>query len=397
VNLIRKPNVLVVALAAMVLGTSCGSSSTSAGGSSSSPIIIGDAYSATGWMSFYDIPEANAAKLAVADINKKGGVLGRQLQLIFTDIQTDPSKGPAGVLQLKQQGAQQMLVSGDYDTSEPAVVVAQQNKIPTIDPSGSDPKAGKLGPYAFGTGQGTNIQAAALAEWAYQKKGWRNGYLLRDDANGYSKTLGNYFATAWPAAGGTLVGQDTFMNGDPSIGAQITRMKAAPPTDFIYLASYLPGSAAATRQIRAAGINVPILGGQTGDGQSWLDSTPGLSDFYYTAYAYVFGGGDPNPAVAQVLSDYKQAYGKPMDGSVGLVGYAAIQLFAEAIKKAGTTDGPAVQKAMESLSNVPTVLGPISYTPTQHLPLSLPVRIQAVQNGQQTFVTQWKVQKIPSS
>ena len=101
----------------------------------------------------------------------------------------------------------------------------------------------------------------------------------------------------WPAPT-ALLGEDTFGGEDPQIASQITRIKALPKQpDFIVLCSFPPGGVSAMRQLRAAGVNQPLLGSESWDGDYWLEGVPNLSDFYFVTYGSVFGN-DPRPDVA---------------------------------------------------------------------------------------------------
>ena len=97
---------------------------------------------------------------------------------------------------------------------------------------------------------------AALAEWAWTKKGWRNAYLLLDPTIEYDKTICGGFKTRWQKLGGKLQGEDTFKQDDASIASQITRVQQADSKgkiDFMMVCSYDGGAVSAIRQIRAAG------------------------------------------------------------------------------------------------------------------------------------------------
>jgi branched-chain amino acid transport system substrate-binding protein len=76
-----------------------------------------------------------------------------------------------------------------------------------------------------------------MAEWAYKTKGWRTGYVLLDNMISYTKSLCGSFATRWKELAGdqALLGQDTFLNSDPSIAAQVIRITSLPkPPDLIF-------------------------------------------------------------------------------------------------------------------------------------------------------------------
>ena len=107
-------------------------------------------------------------------------------------------------------------------------------------------------------------------------------------------------------ADATLVGEDTFLNEDASIAAQITRIKALPEEpDAIMLCTMMPGAVSAIKQIRAAGINSMILNGSGVDGSYWLSAVPDLSNFYVPVQGSIYGD-DPNPEVTTFNAKFKE-------------------------------------------------------------------------------------------
>jgi branched-chain amino acid transport system substrate-binding protein len=184
-----------------------------------------------------------------------------------------------------RQGADVVFGTCDYDYGAPALLQAQKAGKISIFLCAEDPKAGiaGIGPYSFTSSVAAQVQGAVGAEWGYDKKGWKTGYVLLDDSIEYDKSVCAGFDWIFPIKGGKIVGRDTFKNGDSSIASQITRLRSAmqaQKVDMIMLCSYLPGGGSATRQIRAAGIDLPIFNGSSMDGTYWLDAVPNLSNFY---------------------------------------------------------------------------------------------------------------------
>ncbi len=107
-----------------------------------------------------------------------------------------------------------------------------------------------------------------------------------------------------------ILGHDVYLNGDPSIAAQITRIKnLASPPDVIMNCSYIPGGASALRQLRAAGIESALLGGSSMSGTYWLDSVPGLTGHYVPEQASIYGD-DPRPAVEVFNDKFEAKFGE---------------------------------------------------------------------------------------
>ncbi len=243
-------------------------------------VVIGFAVAESGWMNAYDGPPLKGAMMAIEDFNAKGGILGKQIRAVVSDTKTDTVQGAKAAAQVIAEGAQFMAVSCDYDMGAPAATVANDNQIIAIAFCASDAKMGVqgIGPYAFTMeiyGQGEGAVGAAYA-W---KRGWRKAYGLLDASIEYDKSICDGFLEYWKKLGGEVVGVDTFMQEDASIASQITRYKQAAAEngepEVMMLCSVVPGAVSAIRQIRAAGIDVPIIGGDSMDGDYWVEGVPG--------------------------------------------------------------------------------------------------------------------------
>ena len=186
------------------------------------------------------------------------------------------------------------------------------------------------------------MQGSANAEWGVAKKGWKTAYMLLNSSIEYDKSVCYGFELGFKAAGGKIVGQNSFKNDDPSIATQITRLKAVNPApDVIEICSYPPGGASAVRQIRAAGVKTALAGDNAMDGGYWLSAVPDLSDFYFASLGSVVGG-DPRPGIDELREKIIAKYKDPPPISQSYMGYSMMQLYAAAVEKAKTTEPKAV-------------------------------------------------------
>jgi branched-chain amino acid transport system substrate-binding protein len=341
----------------------------------------------SGVFSTYDLAVEDGAKLAVADINAKGGVLGRQLNIIDFDTASKMQNSGPGAKQLISQGANFIIGTADYDFGGPAAREADSEGIASFGFAG-DTKWGYhgIGPLSFNIFQGAPAEGAATAEFAYSK-GWRKAYTLTDTINSYPATVTNWFSSRWEELGGKVVGKDLFLNSDPSIATQINRIKAAKP-DVILLSSFPPGGATALKQIRAAGINTPVLGDIGFDGHYWYNTVPGLSNFYLPTLASQFGH-DPRANINTFFAKLKKATGKtPLLGAYPMAGYSMVQLIAKGATDAKSTDGKSVAAAIEKLKGFPTLFGPTTYSWREdcNVPGPRPIPYTQVQKGVQSYV-----------
>ena len=332
-------------------------------------ILVGEAIAKSGWMEPYDYA-SRMADFAIDDINAKGGLLGRLVKIKVIDTKTDPSESARAGGELASDGADLVIVSCDYDQGAPAALAATSAGKLAISLCAGDPKMGVqgIGKLAFTAATAAQTQGATNAAWAHDAKGLKTAYVLVDTKIEYSKSACKGFEWQWSQyKDAKLLGTDTFKNDDPSIATQIARIKALPQRPgAIALCSFMPGAASALRQLRAAGVDQPVFMPTGSDGTYWLATTPGLSDVFLPAPA-IAGGGDPNPEINQLVDRYRAKYGEPPASSYTFSGYVLAQLWADAVRKAGTTAAVKVADALESFRNHPTLLGPMSFSPQLHI------------------------------
>jgi branched-chain amino acid transport system substrate-binding protein len=361
------------------------------------PIVIGIATAQTGFISAFDAPAVNGALIAVDDINKAGGVLGRQLKVVRADSKSNINLGAQAGLSVIAKGAEVMLVTLDFNYGGPAAREAQKAGIVAISIGASSPKFGVqgIGPLAYTIGSNGDVEAYAESEWAYRTKKWRTAYLLLDDTTDANRTQCNSFATRFKELGGTVVGRDTFKNPDPSVAPQITRIKGLSKSpDVIVLCSFPPGGAVAVKQLREQGVDAPIIGNDAFDGDYWYKKTiPDLSNFWYNESSSIFGN-DPDPKINTFWKKYTKVTKGPPQVSFGGFGYSAVQALALAIKRAGTTKGSAVAAQLNTFRNEPLLLG-TTFTPRLHIDTHRAGRMMEIQNGKHTVAAVVKVQKQP--
>jgi branched-chain amino acid transport system substrate-binding protein len=347
-------------------------------------IVIGFSVALSGPIQAYDGDSTRMAKLFIDQTNEKGGLLGKKLRAVDADTKSDRAEGAKAGLAVVQAGAALAFVTCDYDYGAPSALQAQRAGIISVFLCAEDPKAGVLGVgnLSFTASGAAQLQGAVLAKWAVEKKGWKNGYVLLDDSVEYDKSVCAGYDWIYPMKGGTIVARDSFKNGDASIASQVTRLATAireKKIDNVMLCTYDPGGASAIRQIRAAGIDVPILSGSSMDGNYWLAAVPNLKDFYIAVQAAVVG--DPRPEVTALADAFKAKYGSLPASQYAFPVYAFLQLWAKAVTEAGTTDPKAVAAKLETFENVTTVLGPRSFTNKLHIQVKIPLMIEDVVEG----------------
>jgi branched-chain amino acid transport system substrate-binding protein len=357
-------------------------------------IMVGFATAETGFMQAYDKPAQDAAMIRIKEINEAGGLLGKQIEVVNADTKTDRAEGAKAGLSVIDAGADMVVVSCDYDFGSPAALAAESAGLPSFFLCAESIKAGiqGVGPNSFSASVLAAVQGATMAEWSYNKKEARTFYRLLDTWTEYNKGICDGFDWMLPKlADAKLVGEDTFLNEDASIAAQITRIKALPEEpDAIMLCTMMPGAVSAIKQIRAAGINSMILNGSGVDGSYWLSAVPDLSNFYVPVQGSIYGD-DPNPEVTAFNAKYKEATGGDPSTQYVYPGYVMIDVWAKAVERAGTTETSAVVAELEKMNGEPTLFGPRTFSSEIHHQNQARYLVVETNAGKPGVVDEWTI------
>jgi len=340
-------------------------------------------------MAAYDQPPRRAALLAIKDINGKGGVLGRELKLIELDGKTDPATVGNAARQLIQQGAHVIIAPCDFDIGGPASQAAQEAGLVGVSTCATSPLYGSkaLGDKQFTIGMWNNIMGAAMAEYGYKELGWRTAYIVVDTSIDYTLSLGEYFGKHFEALGGKIVGRDTYTAGDEDFSAQVQRIQGlAEKPDVLYITGIMPDLGIILRQVRSAGVEIPIAGGDTYDDTELfglLGEELG-NNLYMATHSWL--GPEVGGEMSRFIDLYKAEYGEPPASAFIVMGWDAVKILAQAIEKAGTTDGAAVARAMEELE-FDLLSGKLKWTNAAegHQPLKAAAIVE-VQKGKPRFL-----------
>ena len=315
------------------------------------PIIIGAAVNLTGWMAAYDVPPLEGAKLAVKKINEAGGVLGRQLQIIELDGKTDPATLGNAARDVISQGAEVLVTPCDFDYGAPAGQAAQEAGLVGLSFCASSPLYGSetLGDKQFTMSMWNQTMGAAAAEFAYNVKGWRTAATIVDQGTEYTTSLAEYFVATFEHLGGSVISEDTYQLNDMQASAQAQRLAdLETQPDLVFISANMPDYSAIIRDVRSAGVTMPIMGGDsmdTADFYKALGAELG-KDIFISTHSFI--GPEAGPAMDQFIVDFQAEYGRAPEVAFNAMGWDTIQVIAQGITKAGTTEGAALAAALEN-------------------------------------------------
>lgn len=355
---------------------------------SAETIKLGALYNLTGGMSSIDAPALNGAKLQAKLINDQGGVLGKKLEIIGIDTKTDQKAAAIGAKKALASGVIAGLGYGDTTFVMAAAPLFQKKGIPFVTSGATHPMLPQwVGDRMFMVPFGDDDQSFAIADYAYNKLGVRNVVVWTDNSMDFTKALSKFFKQRFQELGGKLILEDFFMMGDKDFSAQIARLKnTSPKADAVFI-SAIPNEAGLTvKQIREAGLSLPVVSGDGFDTEL-VTTVPGdklANDVYFSTHTY---REDNRPEVVAFVTAYQKEYNRPPENAFAALGFDAVGLIADAIKRAGTTDGKALAAALRETKGFKAVTGEITYSRPSGVPMK-GVSIISVHGGK------YKVEKI---
>jgi branched-chain amino acid transport system substrate-binding protein len=350
-----KPLALLMASFIFVVGMlSCTGANTDA---DSAEILIGEFGSLTGTTATFGISTKNGIDMAIDEINNAGGLLGKKVRVIVEDDQGRPEEAQTVVTKLINKD-QVIAVLGEVASSRTmaAAPVAQQNAIPMISPSSTNPKVTEIGDYIFRVCFIDPFQGLVMAKFATNSLKVKNVAILRDIKNDYSVGLADVFVENFKGMGGNIVADESYSEGDTDFSAQLTSIRARKP-EAVFLPGYYTEVGLIVRQAKSLGLNVPFLGGDGWDSPALVKiGGAAVNGSYYSNH---FSVSDPNPKIQKFVADYKARFGETPDALAGL-GFDAASILFDAIKRANSTEGAKIRDALAATKDFAGITGSIT-------------------------------------
>lgn len=381
----QRRHLLTASAMAIVIGAGAGPTSAQ-----EEPIRVAALYALTGGLSSLDGPSLKGAELHVAQINEAGGVLGRPLELVVFDTRTDQQVTATAA----QEAVSSDVVAG-FGQSDTTFVMAaaptfQEASIPFVTSGATHPMLPTwVGDQMFMTAFGDDDQSYAIADYVYDTMGLRRVYVWTDNSMDFTRALTQFFVERFTERGGEIIDEDFFMMGDTDFSAQIARLEDVdPPPEAVFIAAIPSEAGLSVRQIREAGITMPIVSGDGFDTQL-VATVPGpelANDVFFSTHTYL---ADDRPEVQAFIDAYTEMYGNPPENSFAPLGYDAIGLIVNAIENAGVAEPAAIREALEATRDYPAVTGAISYTRETMVPPK-PVSVISVQNAEFNVEEIWR-------
>lgn len=338
---------LLLALASAMLGASA----------RAQDIVIGAGFALSGRLASYGEDAKAGADLAVAAVNNAGGVLGRKIRVDYEDTGADRAKAVAVYRRFGSRPevvAMLSLSSIEFAAQDP---VANDVKLPLISVGSATPIA-KFSPWSFRVSLIVNKAIGPVFESLKAKRGIKSVGIIYDAADNSSIGQMESVKAAAPALGLALKDIESFNSGDQDFSLSITRFLSDPP-DVLYVGATTNEATLIISQARALGLKSLLIGG-AGFNDPRIASLPGESAEGIMTF-FPFDVTSDQPIVRSFTEQYKAAHKGDAPPSLAALGYDAVLLAADAVRRAGSTDRDAVRKALGETTGLQGVDGTFTY------------------------------------
>lgn len=342
--------------------------------SASRIIKIGGVAPLSGNVAVYGVECKNGIDLAVEEINAAGGVAGKKLVFICEDDEGMPDKTVNAFKKLITKDKVSIVIGSLTSGCAKAITtLAQARGVVQIAPAATSPDITDAGNFIFRACFIDPFQGTVGGKFAAENLGAKNAAILYDLQNDYSVGLTENFKAAFTAAGGRIAAEESYAGGDKDFNAQLTKIKNASP-DVVYLPDYYGTVALVAKQLRAQGIQCPIVGADGWDGLVGTAGDEVLNGYYSNHYAI----DSTEDKVREYVAAFRAKYNKNPNAFAAL-GYDSVYMVKDAIEAAGSTDAAAVRSALER-TNGSYVTGHLTFD-AKHNPVKSAVMLKIVSDG----------------
>lgn len=329
----------------------------SCGGGGPEVYRIGAVISLSGASAAYGLNVKNGLLLAMTEINAKGGIRQRPMDLLIEDDGSDEQKAVEKAGELAKNGVP-LIIGGITSSVTLAMVpVCQKNKVILLSPTASSPKLSTAGDYFFRNYPSDTLEGRVMAEYAIRRLKIRNVAILSID-NEYGKGVTDVFKQRFTGLAGTILSEKYYAAGTSDFVAIIKEIKTMAP-DAIYMPGYYTEISGILKEVKAQGVKSKLMSVE-GAAQPQIieiagDAAEGL---VYPQPPY-----DPESDdwdTKHFVATYKAKYPTAPDIDAAFA-YDALRIVAKAIE--GCVNYPADLRARLSDTSFKGITGDIAFDP----------------------------------
>lgn len=349
---------------------------------SKNEIRVGEFGSLTGNDATFGLSTNKGIRMALEEVNEKGGVKGKKIKLITLDDQGKDTEAVQAVTRLiTQENVVAVLGEVASSRSKAAAPIAQEYKIPMISPSSTNPEVTKIGDYIFRVCFIDPFQGFVMAKFATEHLKIKKVAILRDVASDYSMGLADVFSAEMKKMGGEIVADLSYQATDVDFKAQLTQLRSKNP-QAIYVPGYYTSVGSIAKQARELGIKVPLLGGDGWDSTKLFEIGKEAINGNYFSNHYTSESTDP--IVQDFIKRFRDKYKETPDG-LAAMGYDAAKVLIAAMERASDLAPKSIRDEIAKTKDFVGVTGKI--TINEHRDAVKSAVIVQVQGSTNKFIT----------
>ena len=309
---------------------------------------IGVMLALTGDAATYGLPEQQAIKIAADEINSKGGINGKKIEIIYEDGKCNPKDGNAAAQKLINVDKVKVIIGGSCSGETlGAAPIAEANKVILISPSSTSPDITKSGDFIFRVAPSDAKAGIVASDFAYNELKAKRAALITELAD-YPQGLRRVFKENFVKLGGKIVADETYNPQDTDFRTQVTKAKASNP-DVIYIVPQAPPKGVlSVKQIKEAGLKQQLLTAEVLIGRdvikenaAYVEGMIGVEQKFY----------DKNPKAMALFKKYsEQTKQEPPFPTYMAGAYDIVYLISDAIRVNGY-DSEKIRDYLYSVKN----------------------------------------------
>ncbi|MCM2536000.1 ABC transporter substrate-binding protein [Neobacillus pocheonensis] len=376
-------------LLAGILAGCSGAKGSSGSGAAGGTVKIGVNLELSGGVASYGESLASGINIAVDEINKKGGINGKKIEMVKVDNKSDAAEATNAAIKLTSQDKVTAIIGAatSGDTVAQAQI-ADDTKTVLLTPSGTSPNVtvgtnGKVNDFVFRTSFIDPFQGTVAANFASKELKVKSAAIFADSSSDYSKGLAASFKKTFEKTGGKIVTEEAYVAKDTDFRSTLTRIKEKNP-EFIFIPGYYEEVGLIIKQARELGITVPFMGADGWDSPKLVDLAGAnvLNNTYITNH---YSSGDPDKKIQTFVTTFKEKNNGESPNAFNALGYDSVYLLADAIKRAGSTDPSKIKDALANTKNLSLVTGLVTID-KDHNPIKSATVLE-YKDGKQVFNT----------
>lgn len=388
----KKSSMVVGIICIILLSTvlsACSSPTSSNSDSNNKPIKLGILEDQSGDFALVGIQKLHAAQLAVEEINKDGGLLGRQIDIIAPDTQSDNNRYQEMARKLILEDKVNVIMGGFSSASREAIrPIMEKEKMLYF--YNNQYEGGVASKYTFATGAVPEHQVTTLISAMIEKYGPKI-YTIAADYN-FGQITADWVKRTAKENGGEIVAEEFIPLGVSQFSSTISKIKQANPDVLVTLLVGQAQSSFYGQWAKEGNTDIPMAT-TVNMAQAYEHKRfkpPALANMYVTA-PFMEELAEVTPAAKKFVDNFYAKF--PKDEYVGMEAaaqYSGIYLWAKAVEKAGTTDTDEVIEALESgISFEDGPEGKVTIHPETHHAIKDVYLVYSDVNHKITFPQKW--------